>query len=737
MLHCGTLQRMFLFSALAYASIARAADTAPSERTAADEGVARLAEVKVVGTQQAQTEGSGSYTTTGRLSSAAKLGLSPRETPQSISVITRQRMEEMGLHTLSETMQTTTGIFVNATDTERVTYNARGYSVTNFQVDGMLNTFGGYVKTDGDNVVYDRIEVVRGAAGLTTGAGDPSAAINQVRKRPTRQFQGHAALSVGSYQRRRGEIDLSGPLAWDGKLRGRVVAAQQKANAFRPLYKEDRRVFYGILEFDLGADTVLAIGHEQQRSDPRGVTWGSVPYWNADGTRANLPHNLNLSAPWASWNMDEKKTFGTLEHEFSEFWRLHAAVTHSDRKQGGSLYFGFGGYPNPDGSGVLTTWGSFPITEKMDVFDVNVEGQYPLLGRQHDVVLGLGQADRESVSDSVYYDNVPAGYGSIPDWRSWTGDAPEFTVVYRGFPSQVARIKQQAGYVATRLNVADPLKLVAGVRYGNYETHTQNYSTVGVPLTPTGYKNSGVFTPYAGLLYDIDDQWTAYTSYTEIFQPQNRRDKNNEILDPVDGSSYEIGLKGELFEKRVNVSAAVFRSFKHNVAEIDDSVPPNSLPGNAQAYKSTGKGNVIDGFEAEISGQVTRQWNVSVGYSHTRSRNDKREPINTVVPRNLLRVFTSYRFTGAAQGLTLGGGISWQSRFWNAATKPDGSRSRITQSDVVLINLMAAYTIDAHWSTTLNISNALDKRYYSRVGFYNGVHAAEPRRIVLGVRAKF
>jgi len=190
-------------------------------------------------------------------------------------------------------------------------------------------------------------------------------------------------------------------------------------------------------------------------------------------------------------------------------------------------------------------------------------------------------------------------------------------------------------------------------------------------------------------LYDLNKQWTAYAAYTDIFNPQNYRDKANNILDPVVGRSVEAGLKAELFDKRLNVSGAVFRGKKDNVAEVDDSVPANSLPGGVQAYKSTGKGNVVDGVEFEASGQINRQWNLFGGYSYTRSRDANGNAINTVLPRSLLRLFTSYRFAGDLQKLSLGGGFNWQSSFWNAAQKPTGATtaagvpitaaSRITQ----------------------------------------------------------
>ncbi len=120
--------------------------------------------------------------------SATKLDLSLRETPQSVTVITRQRLDDMGLFSLSDVMGQVTGVTVSVTDSERINYVSRGYTIENFQIDGMLNTFGGSIKTNTDNVIYERIEVIRGATGLTTGAGDPSGTISMVRKRPTDTF---------------------------------------------------------------------------------------------------------------------------------------------------------------------------------------------------------------------------------------------------------------------------------------------------------------------------------------------------------------------------------------------------------------------------------------------------------------------------------------------------------------------------------------------------------------------
>lgn len=702
-------------------------------------------EVKITGARDATTE-SGSYTTTGPLATGARLNLTPRETPQSLSIMTRERMEEQGLQTLAETMQQVTGVYVNYNDTERVTYNARGYAVNNFQVDGMLNLFGSSLKANGDNVVYERIEVVRGATGLTTGAGDPSATINQVRKRPTKTFQGNAALRIGTHELRRAELDVSGPIAYEGKLRGRFVTAKQEAKSFRPLYEQDLGALYGILEADLGSSTTVSLGYERQKSDPRGSTWGTVPYWNADGSLANMPHDLNLSTPWASWNMDEKKTFATVEHRINSDWRLRAGWTTADRVQDGSLYFGYGGYPRSDGSGITVAYGRFPADETMDVLELNIDGKFDLFGRRHDLVFGWGKADRETLSPRITLGAVPAGYGAIPNWQTWTGDVPEFPSTVGANPTSINNVDQKAAFVATRLNLSDELKAIVGARHGKYTTRTRNFSEAGATTSTTGFTNDDIVTPYVGLLFDLNQQWTVYTAYTSIFQPQNLRDANNEFLDPVEGNNIEAGVKAELFDRRMNFSAAVFRSKKDNVAEIDDSVPPNSLPGATQAYRTTGKGNVIDGVEIEASGQIVRQWNLSAGYSHTRSRNALGAPINPVIPRNLLRVFTSYRF-GDDGRYSVGGGVNWQSNLWNTAQKPTGrfnasgapitAASRIEQGSIWLTNLMASYRINKHLTASVNVSNVFDKIYYNRVGFYNGLHYAEPRTASATLRASF
>ncbi|WP_295570813.1 TonB-dependent siderophore receptor [Stenotrophomonas maltophilia] len=687
-----------------------------------------------------------SYTVKGARS-ATKLELSLRETPQSVTVITRQRLDDMGLFSLSDVMGQVTGVSVSVTDSERINYVSRGYTIDNFQIDGMLNTFGGSVKTNTDNVIYERIEVIRGATGLTTGAGDPSGTISMIRKRPTDTFQMGANLTVGRWNNRRLEADLGGPVAWDGRIRARVVAAKQQSDSFRDVYALDKDVFYGIVQADLSDRTLFEVGYEYQSPRTTGVTWGVVPYWGADGAPANLPRSTNLSATWSAWPIVEKTTFARLEQQLDNGWSVKGNVSHAVRDTDGSVWYGAAGYPRADGTGVTAYISHFNEHSTMDVFDVNVGGPFKLFGREHELVFGLGQAVRKGESEDMDFDYGTA-YAVVPDWRNWSGNVPVLPVTRLGRLASENELRQRAAYIAARLRLADPLLAVVGARYGSWETRSwaYGYDAAGNRnrTTRAGYKPDDMLTPYAGLVYDFNSTFSAYVSYTDIFKPQNYRDRNGNYLEPVIGDMYEAGVKAEFFGGLLNASAAVFEGKQDNVAEIDDSVPLNSLPDGGQAYRSTGKGNKVKGWEVETQGSIGEQWNVSAGFAHTVIRNNAGVLQRTTTPQDTFRLNTSWRPGGIDGRFWLGGGVTWQSRLWNNSTKPAADypssgrteRAQIIQDAFYLVNLAGGYRFNENFSAQLNINNLLDKKYFNNVGFYNGVYWGEPRNVTVTLRWK-
>ncbi|WP_028623567.1 TonB-dependent siderophore receptor [Pseudomonas sp. Ant30-3] len=690
----------------------------------------------------ASTENTQSYTT-GAMSSATRLNLSIKETPQSVSVVTRQQMDDFKLGTLSEAMSQTTGIVVQHNDSDRVSYSSRGYSINNFQIDGMLNTFS-YMKSDADTIIYDRIEVVRGATGLTTGAGDPSATINMVRKRPTSQWQAMSGVSGGSYDNYYSYVDVGGPLGFDGRLRGRGVLAYRDSHSYLDNYQLQREVGYGILEADLTDDTVLAVGYDYQDKQVQGTSWGTVPYWNADGSKARLGRSTNMATPWSSWPLKDKTAFATLDQNLGEGWHLKAAYTHRESDTDGKIYYGGNGFPEADRSGMVANVSHMIGEQKMKAYDFNVSGPYALFGREHEMMFGYGEAERSDDNPYTVDGDIAADYANVPDWK-YMGGIPKFNDTVTDLQGSSSSTRQKAGYLATRLSLTDDLHAVLGSRYGSWKssstTNAYNDNLQLRSVDATTQQHNDMWTPYAGLLYDLTPQYTAYVSYTDIFKPQTYRDSNRQYLEPVVGSNYEVGLKGSLLEERLNLATAVFWSKQDNVAELDDSVPPDPVT-NEEFYKSNGKGNKVQGFEAELSGEVLPQWNMTAGYTYTHSVTGEDKRANTNQPLNMLRLSTSYRLTGDWQALTVGGALNWQSDIYRTANRPVGraengriitQRTNIRQEAYTVVKLMSRYAFDEHLSASLNVDNLLDEKYYDNVGFYNGVYWGAPRTVTLSL----
>ena len=688
------------------------------------------------------TENTESYTT-GAMSTATRLNLSIKETPQSVSVVTRQQMDDFKLGSLSEAMGQTTGIVVQHNDSDRVSYSSRGYSISNFQVDGMLNTFS-YMKSDSDTIIYDRIEVVRGATGLTTGAGDPSATINMVRKRPTAQWQVQTGVSGGSYDDYYSYLDVGGPLAFDGRLRGRGVLAYRDADSFRDKYQQQREVGYGILEADLTDDTVLAVGYDYQNKHVQGSSYGTLPYWNSDGGKANLGRSTNMATSWSSWPIKDKTAFATLEQQLGAGWHFKAAYTHRESDTDGKLYYGGGGFPNEDRSGMTAYLGHMLGTQKMKAYDFNVAGPYSLLGREHEMMLGYGEAERSEESPYLIEGALPPDYLSIPDWK-YMGNIAKYPDTVTSLTGSKDSTRQKAGYLATRLSLTDELHAVLGSRYGSWKasskTNSYDDNLQLESVDATRQQHNDIWTPYAGLLYDLTPEYTVYVSYTDIFKPQSNRDSNRTYLEPVVGSNYELGLKGSLLEERLNLATALFWSKQDNVAELDDSVPPDPVTGE-EFFKSGGKGNKVQGFEAEVSGEVMAGWNMTAGYTYTHSANGEKQRANTNQPLNMLRLSTAYRLPGDWQALTVGGAVNWQSDVYRAASRPIGrdadgevitASANIRQEAYTVVRLMSRYEFDRHLSASLNVDNLFDEKYYDNVGFYNGVFWGDPRTVTLSL----
>lgn len=665
------------------------------------------------------TEGTGSYTP-GTIATATRMVLTPRETPQSISVVTRQVMDDFGLNAIDDVMRHTPGITVSTYDTERTNYYSRGFSIVNFQYDGIPTLRDAQYsagQTLTDMALYDRVEVLKGATGLLTGAGGPGGTINLIRKKPTSEFKSSIELGAGSWDNYRSQIDVSGPLTETGNVRGRAVAAYQDKKSFLDHYSRKTGVYYGILEVDLDPDTLLTLGADYQDSDPKGSSWtGTRTIFDPAGNKLDLPRSFNNGPKWSSWEQYSRTLFATLEHNFDNGWVTKGQYNHQINGYDAPL-----GYISQDTLSASSIFArKYTGETTSDSLDVYASGPFELFGREHQLVVGqslsISKWKGKDYGSGTYFDN---SY----DFYQWHGEA------IKPLWNQPTKIndettRQTGSYITGRFSLMDDLHLLLGTRIANYQV-------TGTSDT----QESGKVVPYAGLTYDLNDNFTAYASYTEIFQPQTQyRDRTRTMLDPNEGKNYELGLKGEFFDGRLNASLAYFEVHEENRPIADTAY--NSQPGVDYSY--IGTKTQTKGYEAEISGELRPGWQLQAGYTHKIARDDDKKKVATWEPEDQLSFYTSYKLQGRLDKLTLGGGARWQAAGWQNVNNPGTRQSeKFTQDPYWLVDVMARYQLTENLSATLNVNNLFDKAYYTNIGFYDSAYYGDPRNVMVTTRWDF
>jgi len=693
--------------------------------------------------------------------SSTGLKLTPRQTPQSVTTITRQQMDDRNVRSIEQALDTTPG--VSATKSEvggRTDFRARGYSISNWKVDG-LQFQGGSDFSGGGNALnmdlYERIDIVRGANGLLGGTGDPSATVNLIRKAPTRTFGGSAYATYGSWDKRRLGADLNLPLSEDGRLRSRFVMTQGDANSFRDNQSERSRAALANFEFDLDDATTLGAGYQYEYNKVVGGGWGAnIPIWYKDGSKTDLPRSTNLVPSWSFGEYTTRTAFGSLQHRFDNDWTLDLKAAQSTAevlnhrglaKVNSAGRGSYGGYWDQDGSGaVLNGLHSSSDTTQQSA-QIDLSGPFQLFGRTHQAMVGYN--DSRTVAWSPEYsctmasdDRVSApsvgcqfrannGF-PLTDWHNGVDSDYDLIATRTGRHSKTTT-RLQGMYAATRLSITDPLSVIVGVRTTDYSATTN--SVAGVR---SNQQNNGIVTPYLGAVYDLNDNYSLYASYTDIFNPQTAETESGTKVEPIRGQSYETGIKGEWLDGRLNASAAYFRTKQQNKAVLDDGL---STPTGGDAYKA-GTGQETDGIDLEIAGALTPSWNVYAGYTYLHFRRVDSDGRSD--PSHLFKASTTYRLSGPLDRLTIGAGVKAQTNI-RAISSPAGQpvngvssgATDVNWSGYAIWNAMAKYQLTDDTAVSLNVDNLFDKHYYTQYGFYAGAIYGDPRNMSLTVSTAF
>lgn len=652
-----------------------------------------------------------------------------RETPNTVTVIDRERIELQNLVTLEDLATQTVGITVTGVSSENPSFLSRGFSIDNYLIDGVPGIGGvAFPAVVPDLFLYERVEVLRGPAGLFSGSGSPAGSINLVRKRPLDEARISGSVGYGSWDNYRAEVDISQPLTADGSIKARVGALYHDQDQFYDVAHRRRQLAYGVVEFDLTTDTTLTTGGHYENFKPAIQT--GLPGYRGGGL-LDVRRSTYLGADWNRLESDVWQAYAELRHDFGGGWVGRVTGQYTDIKRD-DVYAYIGSQPVTPTNGWTNHIDYLGLYES-DLWsvDANAVGSIRAFGRDHDVVVG-GDYQRRG------YDNLYGRTSNITriDVFNPNNAVDEHEIPLNGGTSDVT--EQYGVYGQTRIKPLDGTTLVLGGRLSWWDYETVNiYPTRG---TPTGYSEKGEFTPYFGLVQDLASNVSAYVSYADIFTPQSQRTADGKQIDPMSGRQLEGGIKTNVLDDRLLLSAAIYRIEQTNRAYAD--------PDNTGFYLALGEVE-SKGIELEANGRLTDNWTINAGYALNKNKykrdataSNEGQSAQPVIPKHSFKLFTNYSVTeGMLDGLSLGGGVNWLSETEGglpASRVASGIGTLVEQDSYAVFSLRAGYKINENVSVNANLENAFDKVYYARISATGrGNFYGTPRNFHLSIKATY
>ena len=679
----------------------------PAAAWAADEP-SDTTEVRIIGVRENRVS-----------TGATGLSLDLKDTPQSISVVTSDMMDAYGTNDLNDALRLATGINVEEWETNRTNYEARGFEIKNTQIDGVgLPNNWGIVTGDMDAFGYDKLEVIRGANGLLTGVGNAAGTINFVRKRPTNNRQGTVAVEGGSWSAKRVEADYSTPLTDSGSWAGRAVVAYDDADSYLRGLSKDRLYSYGVIDGQLGERTTVALGYSYQTTHTDGNMWGALTFSNNDGTQAEFDESASTTADWTRWDTTDQNAFVELTYALTDRWSLKGTYNYRAHTEQDKLFFAYSvtGLDPETGEGLLGWPGKFNGNDHAHLGEISLSGNFDAFGREHEVLLGVSQADSTAILYQYAVDPSVPAFGVLPPFP-YAGDAiPQPEWGEKSISEQTDQ-RLRRGFGATRLSLSDRVKVIAGLNYAEYHRD-------GVSSEPFDQTESKV-SPYAGATVDITRNLLAYASYSDIYQPQDQYDFQRHYLDPSKGKNYEVGAKADWLDKRLLTTIALFKAEQRGLSTFA------GLDSETGQYYYKGHDVTSKGVELEINGRISESTKVVLGVTALSLEDDDGAATDLWVPRRTINFSVDTRLPLQAP-VTVGLGGQWRSK---TSMVDSYTNVVVRQDDYAVLNAFARWDVSKSMQVKLNVNNLTDEKYITSlysIGYY-----AAPRSVMGSVRYAF
>lgn len=659
--------------------------------------------------------------------SANKTDISLIKTPQSVSVITRDQIDLLGVTDLQQAVRYTAGAFGEnyGPDLRYDFVTVRGFTPKQY-VDGLAAPVTTTIYSTGlDLYAFDSVSVLKGPASTLYGNVPPGGIYNETSRRASPVFGGELAAKLGSYGYKEIEGTVTGKIA--DNVSARLTALDLDRDAEREGVKAKRTLLAPTATWTINDTNKLTGLAYYQHDEVDGDTNGFLPVYGTllPNPNGQISEATNLGEP--DYNKYKRNQWGIgydYVHTFNNSLFFESNTKVTDYKENSTEIYGGGGVSTTDYRTVSRY--NFPYMENVSSFttDNRLDGTFTSGAVTQKVLAGI---DYRNVKNFAQYGF--AGATTIDLYNPVYSPATSITTP-GWFPYNNERLQQTGAYVQDQISYRK-LFVTLGGRYDSDKVSDLNANT------QTTEKK---FTYRVGANYVTDSGLAPYASYSTSFEPVLGTDSvTGKAFKPSEGTQTEAGIKydGRTLGDGVRLfaSAAVFDIKQKNVVSTSPSTTPvfGTQAGEVEAK----------GFETEVVARVNEQLSINGSYTYTDAKVTK-DPTNPLdvgaplptTPKTKVSLYADYTLkSGVAAGWGFGLGARYNSSSAGALPGPYSGTIYYGQA-ATLFDAMIHYDTPT-WRFAINGSNILDKKYVARCASASGCTYGAGEDVIATLTRKF
>ncbi|MGN8104019.1 MULTISPECIES: TonB-dependent siderophore receptor [Pseudomonas] len=649
-----------------------------------------------------------------RSASATRTDTAIHETPQSISVVSKDVVEDLGATRLQDALDYAGGVgrANNFGGQGLTTFTVRGFTTGEFYRNGFpINR--GYPNMPDANTI-ERLEVLRGPATMLYGRGDPGGTFNVVSKQPLAERTVTLGSQLNDQGMKRGTLDASGPLDEEGRLAYRLNVVGEGGDTFRDHVETERYGVTPVITWQATDDTKVTFEGDFMRNNhplDRGLT--RFPNQRGTPSRDTFWGDKDAGKLHNDNNMAQLR----FEHALSDNWTLGGGFQWLDGSLKGNAIEANGpGSLGADGRTLQRNFNYRKLEWTDKDYQLNLTGHFSTGGFDHTLLTGIEYEDYDYKS-IIQRSSAAAGTYPIDIFDPVYGQPrPALT---RTPTHDKENLKTYAAFVQDQVALTERLKVLAGARFERFEHDYQNY------VGKSWQAADNAVTPRVGVIYDLTDTVAVYADAARSFKPNTGASREGGGFAPEKGKSYEMGIKWEALDRQLSVDAAIYQIEKKNVLTTDPV--DNTFSVAAGQVRSRG-------FDLNVAGNLTPEWRVIGGYAYVDAEVTRDNTLRSGtrlmnIPRNSFSLLNVYEFQdGALKGLGLGAGGKYVDQRAGQTANTAFSMDAYT-----VVDLLGYYKVNEHVRLNVDVKNLFNRDYEE--GAFGNIYAypGAPRTVQVGI----